>query len=133
VAALQKQKLHVCALHPCSVFLDVYGVLCLFFLDYLCMRLPFFLWSIAGVPSSQVLPGFLVPAPPPVPIPAVLGALAMWIHNQKLKKKIDPGSYTCVLRIYIYTCINKHICIYIYTYTHICIHTSSYICIYIHT
>jgi len=25
--------------------------------DYMCMRLPFVLWSIAGVPLSQVLPG----------------------------------------------------------------------------
>jgi len=26
--------------------------------DYMCMRLPFILWSIAGVSSSQALPGF---------------------------------------------------------------------------
>jgi len=51
--------------------------------DYMCMRLPFIPWSIAGVPSSQVLPGFLITAPPSVCVPAVLGALAVWIQNQK--------------------------------------------------
>jgi len=59
--------------------------------DYMCMRLPFFLWSIAGVPSSQALPGFLITAPPPVLILAVLGALAVWIHNQKSKKTLTQG------------------------------------------
>ena len=37
----------------------------------------------AGVPSSQTLPGFLITAPPPVCVSAVLGALAVWIQNQK--------------------------------------------------
>jgi len=32
--------------------------------DYMCMRLPFLPWSIAGVPSSKALPGFLITAPP---------------------------------------------------------------------
>jgi len=49
--------------------------------DYMCMRLPFILWSIAGVPSSQALPGFLITAPPSVCIPAVLGALAVWFES----------------------------------------------------
>jgi len=39
--------------------------------------------SIAGVPSSQALPGLLITAPPPVLVPAVLGAQAVWIQNQK--------------------------------------------------
>jgi len=56
------------------------------------MRLPFFPWSIAGVPSSQALPGFLITAPPPVLVPAVLGALAVWIQNQKTKKKLYDNS-----------------------------------------
>jgi len=47
------------------------------------MRLPFTPWSTAGVPSSQALPGFLITAPPSVLVPAVLGALAVWILNQK--------------------------------------------------
>ena len=33
--------------------------------------------SIAGVPSSQALPDFLITAPPSVLVPAVLGALAV--------------------------------------------------------
>jgi len=38
---------------------------------------------LAGVPSSQALPGFLIHAPPSVCVPAVLVALAVWIQNQK--------------------------------------------------
>jgi len=54
--------------------------------DYVRMRLPFNPWSIAGVPSSQALPGFLTTAPPSVLVPAVLGALAVWIqHPKKIK------------------------------------------------
>jgi len=41
---------------------------------------------ITGVSSSQALPGFLVTAPPSVCVPAVLGALAVWIQK---KKKIE--------------------------------------------
>ena len=40
---------------------------------------------IAGVPSSQALPGFLIPAPPSVGVPDVICVLAVWIP----KKKID--------------------------------------------
>jgi hypothetical protein len=45
---------------------------------------------IAGVPSCQALPGFLItaPWPPSVCIPAVLGALAVWIQNQ-IKKNLS--------------------------------------------
>jgi len=39
------------------------------------------------VPSRQELPGFLITAPPSVLVSAVLGALAVWIQNQKQKKK----------------------------------------------
>jgi len=49
----------------------------------MCMRLQFNPSSIAGVPSNQALPGFLIAAPSPVLVPAVLGALAVWIRNQK--------------------------------------------------
>ena len=39
---------------------------------------------IAGVPSSQALPGFLIiTAPLSVCVPAVIGMLAVWIQNQK--------------------------------------------------
>jgi len=34
---------------------------------------------IAGVPSSQALPGYLTAAPASVCVPDVLGVLAMWI------------------------------------------------------
>jgi len=50
--------------------------------DFMCMRLPFMPWSIAGVPSSQALPGFPSTAPPSVLVPAVPGALVVWIRNQ---------------------------------------------------
>jgi len=38
---------------------------------------------IAGVPSSLALPGFLITAPPSVCVPDVIGALAVWIQQQK--------------------------------------------------
>jgi len=41
---------------------------------------------IAGVPSSQALPGFLITAPPSVCVSAVLGALTVWIQNPKKKR-----------------------------------------------
>jgi len=51
--------------------------------DYMCMRLPFIPWSIAGLPSSQALLGFIITAPPSVCVPTVIGALVVWIQNQK--------------------------------------------------
>jgi len=41
--------------------------------------------SIAGVLSSQALPGYLITAPTSVCVPDVIGALAVWIQNQKKK------------------------------------------------
>jgi len=38
---------------------------------------------IAGVPSSQALPGFLITAPPCVWVSAVLGVLAVWIQKKR--------------------------------------------------
>jgi len=61
----------------CSMFLSF---------DYMCMRLPFILWSIAGVPSSQALLGFLITAPPSVCVSDVIGALACGFQTQKKKK-----------------------------------------------
>jgi len=71
--------------------------------DYMCMRLPFIPWSIAGVPSSssQALLGYLITAPPSVCVPDVIGMLAfgfqtnmciyiyiyIYIHIKKEKKK----------------------------------------------
>ena len=43
--------------------------------------------SIAGVPLSRALPGYPITAPPPVCVPDVIGALAVW--NQNHKKKYD--------------------------------------------
>jgi len=41
---------------------------------------------IAGVPSSQALPGFLITVPPSVCAPDVIGVLAVWIQKQKKNK-----------------------------------------------
>jgi len=38
---------------------------------------------IAGVASSQALPGFLITAPPPVCVPDVIGALACGFQTKK--------------------------------------------------
>ena len=38
------------------------------------------------MPSSQALPGFLIHPPPSVCVPAVIGALAVWIQNQNKNK-----------------------------------------------
>jgi len=40
---------------------------------------------IAGVPSSQALPGFFIPAPPSVCFPEVIGVLGVWIQKKKKK------------------------------------------------
>jgi len=50
---------------------------------------------IAGVPSSQALPGFLITAPPSVCVPEVIGVVAVWISNQK--KKQSPSWVPAVL------------------------------------
>jgi len=46
---------------------------------YMYVRMPSSPGSIAGVPSSQVLPGYLITAPPSVFVAPVRGALAVWI------------------------------------------------------
>ena len=71
----------MCVPPTCSVS---WCVLCFmkFLFEYMCTRLPFILWSIAGVPSSQALPGYLITAPPSVCVPAVIGVLAVWIQQQ---------------------------------------------------
>jgi len=92
-------------------------------IDYTCMHLPFIPWSIAGVPSSQALPGFLITAPPPVLVPAVLGALTVWIQNQNKNKQkgpnllshLDCGSSWIVKTLFVWklsnTCIRIWICV----------------------
>jgi len=49
---------------------------------------------IAGVPSSQALPGFLITAPPSVCIPDVIGVQTVWIQNQKKKKCLNHPATT---------------------------------------
>jgi len=48
----------------------------------------------SAVPFGQALPGFLNTAPPSVCASAVLGALAVWIQNQK-KKNIFKSKVHC--------------------------------------
>jgi len=57
---------------------------------------------IAGVPSSQVLLGFLITAPPSVCAPDAIGALAVWIQNQKKKICVrnEPSPPSLALRRY---------------------------------
>ena len=54
--------------------------------DYMCTRLPFIPWSIAGVPSSQALPGYLITAPqaPSVCIPFFLSFFGLEDPSQSL-------------------------------------------------
>jgi len=42
---------------------------------------------IAGVPSSQALPGFLITVPPSVCVPDVIGVLAVWTQKENQKKE----------------------------------------------
>jgi len=51
---------------------------------------------IAGVPSSQALPGFLITAPPSVCVPDVIGVLAVWISKPK---KNNPALRTSEERL----------------------------------
>jgi len=74
----------VCSSSMLRVSWCVWGSMSLLF-DYMCMRLLFFLWFIAGVLSSQALPGFLITAPPPVLVRAVLGVLVVWIQTKQKK------------------------------------------------
>ena len=63
----------------------------------MCTRLPFIPWFIAGMPSSQALPGSLITAPPSACVPAVLGALAVWIQNQKKKLRVPRERLSYVI------------------------------------
>jgi len=49
----------------------------------MCVHLLLISSSIAGVPASRALPGFPMTAPPPVCVPAVSGALAVWRQRRK--------------------------------------------------
>jgi len=47
---------------------------------------------IAGVPSSQALPGYHITAPPSVCVPDVLGVLGVWIQKPNKKKTLVASS-----------------------------------------
>ena len=53
---------------------------------------------IAGVSSSQALPGYLITAPPSVCVPDVIGVRAVWIQNQK-KENLDYSDVLIVQEI----------------------------------
>ena len=84
---------------------------------------------IAGVPSSQALPGYFIPAPPSVCVPDVIGALACGF--QTIPSAL--GSFVqSVLGVYAYvrefawhtrTCIHTYT--HIYTRTHIHTHAQT--------
>jgi len=46
---------------------------------------------IAGVPSSQALPGFLITAPPSVCVPDVIGVLTGGFKTKKKKTELNLG------------------------------------------
>jgi len=62
---------------------------------------------IAGVPSSQALPGFLLTAPPTVCVPDVIGALARGFQTQKKKRLISNAGVSP----FIFPCffLHKHV------------------------
>ena len=58
------------------------------------MRLPFILWSISGVPSSQALPGYLITAPPSLCVSDALGTLACGFQTKKKRRKVGVSFQT---------------------------------------
>jgi len=62
---------------------------------YMYVRLPSSPRSIASVPSSWALLGFPITAPPPVCVPDVIGALAVW-RQHKTKNRYLPLRSCCV-------------------------------------
>jgi len=81
----------------------------------MCMRLPLSPWSIAEVPSSQALPNFPITAPPSVCVPAVIGALTVWIQTPKKNHwcvtfKHVACLWMCVLFYVSFVCL--HVCAY---------------------
>jgi len=76
----------VCCLSLLRVYACVYCSISILFV-YTYVRMPSSPGSIVGVPSSQAPPGFLITAPPTVCVPDEVSALAVWIQNQKNKKR----------------------------------------------
>jgi len=71
----------------CLSLLHVYACVSCFIsilFVYMYVHMPSSPRFIAGVPSRRALPGYLITAPPPVCVPAVLGALAVWRPKKKV-------------------------------------------------
>ena len=88
----------VCCLSLLRVYACVSCSISILFL-YMYVHMPSSPRSIAGVPSSRALLGFPITAAPPVCIPDVIGALAVWIQNQKIIIYVtvpDPGLFTII-------------------------------------
>jgi len=89
---------------------------CLF--EYMCTRLPFIWFSIAGVPSSQALLGYLITAPPSVCVPDVIGALPVWIQQPKKKGsclfacfyEFADSRHSCVVCVYFLLYLSFYLC-----------------------
>jgi len=81
VCCLSLLRVYACV--SCSIFI---------LFVYMYVRMPSSPGSIAGVPSSQALPGYRITIFPSVCILDVMGALAVWIQNPKKKKKCLRGS-----------------------------------------
>jgi hypothetical protein len=65
-----------------SSFVCIYAYTNVYFKTKI-MKQNFKIILIAGVPSSQALPGYLITVPPSVCVPAVIGVLVVWIQNQR--------------------------------------------------
>ena len=82
---------------------------------------------IAGVPSSQALPGYFIPAPPSVCVPDVIGALACGFQTipsalgSFVQSVLGVYAYVCEFAWHTRTCIHTYT--HIYTRTHIHTHT----------
>ena len=52
--------------------------------------------QIAGVPSSQALPGLLITTPPSVCVPDVIGVLAVWFQKKKTVWRHNNPPRVCI-------------------------------------
>jgi len=73
----------VCCLSLLRVYACVSCYICIMFL-YMYVRMPSSPRSIVRVPLSRAIPGYPITAPPPVCVPDVIGALAVWFQNHKM-------------------------------------------------
>jgi hypothetical protein len=71
---------------------------------YMYVHMPSSLRSVAGVPSSRALPGYPITAPPPVSVPDVISALAVWRQNKTKKQKARLQSFRASLLLHLHLC-----------------------------